>query len=177
MPGNQGGAMGKAIVLVLVMAFGGWWYFHAGRQMTEESIDEQYQVESHALANLDADYLCERMTGDYRQQGVSFTLAGTQREDFNKQQACDGMRESFRMFKRISALSNGALGLSFDNKVIEVALSPDRKTADVEAVATIRMGGRLLSKTHYVDRLVRRNGRILHASSQSKSWVYVPAGN
>lgn len=169
--------MGKWIVLALVAGYGAWWYFHAGRQMSEDAIEAQYAVEGQAMAKLDADYLCDRMADDFRHDAIAFTLNGTQREALDKQRSCEDLREGFRAFKRLNALTNGAMGLSVQHRIIEVALSDDRKTADVEAVATIRLGGRLLSKTHSIDRVVRRNGRILHAASQSKSWVYIPAAD
>lgn len=168
--------MGKAIVLMLVAMFGSWWFFHAGRQMTEESVRDQYDVEAHATAKMDADYLCDRLAGDYRHESLVFALAtGTERKSFGKQESCDEMREAFRVFKRLSALTNGAMGMSVENRIVEVSLSDDRKTADVEVISTIRLGGRLLGKTHGIDRLIRRNGRILHSEAKSKSWVYVPA--
>lgn len=168
--------MGKWILLVVVAAYGAWWYFHAGRQMDEDAIEAQYAVEGQAMAKLDADYLCSRMTDDFRHDAIAFTLNnGTQRETLDKERSCEDLREGFRAFKRLNALTNGAMGLAVEHRIIEVSLSDDRKTADVEAVATVRLGGRLLSKTHSVDQVVRRNGRILHAASNSKSWVYIPA--
>ncbi len=169
--------MGKWILLALVAAYGAWWYFHAGRQMSEDAIEAQYAVEGRAMAKLDADYLCSRMTDDFRHEAIAFTLNGTQRETLGKERTCEDLREGFRAFKRVNALTNGAMGLSFNHRIIEVTLADDRKSADVEAVATVRIGGRLLSKTHSLDRVVRRGGRILHQASQSKSWVYVPAAD
>jgi len=166
--------MGKWILLAIVAGYGAWWFFHAGRQMDEDAIEAQYDVEAHAIAKLDADYLCDRMTDDFQHEAVTFTLGGTQRETYDKLQSCDELRESFRVFKRLNALTNGAMSMSVDNRIVEVTLSKDRKSADVEAVAFVRLGGRLLSRSHGVDRVIRRNGRILHAESKSRTWVYVP---
>jgi len=167
--------MGKWILLALVAAFGAWWFFHHGRQMSEEGIEAQYDLEARAMAHLDAGYLCDRMADDYRHESVTFALNGTQRQRFDKQSSCDELREGFRVFKRLNALTNGAMGLSVENRIVEITLSDDRKTADVESIASVRLGGRLLSRSHSMDRVIRRNGRILHAASQSKSWLYVPA--
>lgn len=169
--------MEKWILLALVAGYGAWWWLHGGRTMSEDAIEAQYGVEAQAMARLDADYLCGRMTDDFRHDAIAFTLNGTQRETLDKARSCENLREGFRAFKRVNALTNGAMGLSFDHRIIEVSLADDRKSADVEAVATVRVGGRLLSKSHSVDRVVRRNGRILHETSQSKSWVYIPAAN
>lgn len=169
--------MGKWIALALVASFGAWWFFHAGRQMSEDAIEAQYAVEGHAMAKLDADYLCDRMADDFRHEAIAFTLNGTQRETLDKRRSCEDLREGFRAFKRVNALTDGAMGLSFDHRIIEVSLADDRKSAEVEAVATVRIGGRLLSKTHSIDRVIRRNGQILHEASQSKSWVYIPAAD
>jgi len=166
--------MGKWILLALVAGFGAWWSFHAGRQMDEDAIEAQYNVEAQAIAKLDADYLCDRMTDDFRHEAVTFTLGGTQRETHDKLRSCEELRESFRIFKRLNALTHGAMGMSVDNRIVEVRLSEDRKSAEVEAVALVHLGGRLLSRSHGVDRVIRRNGRILHAESKSRSWVYVP---
>ncbi|WP_158986632.1 hypothetical protein [Lysobacter panacisoli] len=168
--------MGKAILLLVVSLMGGVWFLHAGRLMTEKSIEEQYYVESSAMARFDADYLCDRLSDDFRHDSITFSLGGTQRETYDKQESCDVMREAFRDFKRLSALTNGRMGLSMENRIVEVSLSEDRKVAHVEAIGVVRLGGRMLSRSHYVDRLVRRNGRILHEASESKSWLYIPAG-
>lgn len=169
--------MGKKLLLAGLIAFGAWWHFHGGRQMSEESINAQFQAESAALAKFDGAFLCDQLDEAYRDEGVSFTLGGTQRHSRSKSDSCREMDEAFAAFKRLDALSEGAIRMSFDHRIIDVELSPDRKTAKIEAVGTIRMAGRLISKTHYVDELIRRNGQILHASSNSKSWVYVPTGN
>jgi len=167
--------MGKWILLALVAGFGAWWSFHAGRQLSEDAIEAQYNLDSAAMAKLDADYFCDRMTDDFQHEAVTFALNGTQRETLGKKDSCEGMREGFRAFKRLNALTNGAMGLSFENRVVEITVADDRKSADVETIASVRMGGRLLSRSHSVDRVIRRNGRILYEASKSKSWVYVPA--
>ena len=167
--------MGKWILLALVSAFGAWWFFHAGRQMSEDAIEAQYDLDSRALVKFDADYFCDRMADDYRHEAVTFGLNGTQRQTLDKHSSCEEMREGFRAFKRLNALTNGAIQLSFQNRIVEITLSDDRKTADVESISTVRMGRRLLSRSHSMDRVIRRNGRILHEATQSKSWVYVPA--
>ena len=166
--------MGKWILLALVAGYGVWWYAQGGRQMTEEAIEAQYDAEAHAIAKLDADYLCDRMTDNFRHEAVTFSPDGTRRETYDKPRSCEELRESFRIFKRLNALTNGAMGMSVDNRIVEVTLSEDRKSAEVEAVAFVRLGGRLVSRSHGVDRVIRRNGRILHAESKSRSWVYVP---
>jgi hypothetical protein len=169
--------MGKIVLLGALIAFGGAWYFHFARQMSREGIDAQYQAESAALAKLDAEFLCDQLADDYRDEGASFTLSGTRRHSRGKQESCNAVDGMFDDIRRINAIGGGAFGLSFEHRVLDVQLADDRKTATVEAIGTIRIAGRLLSKTQYVDRLIRRNGRILHAASTSKSWVYVPAGN
>ena len=167
--------MGKWILLALLASFGAWWFFHAGRQMSEDAIEDQYNLDSHPMAKRDPDSFCDRMTEDYRHEAVTFALDGTQRETYDKQRSCDELREGFRVFKRLNALTNGAMGLSFENRIVEITLADDRKSADVESISSVRMGRRLLSRSHSLDRVIRRNGRILHEASQSKSWVYVPA--
>lgn len=167
--------MGKVVLLVALVMFGGWWHFHASRQMTEASINEHYNVESRALGKLDAPFLCEQMSDDYRDTGISFTLSGTRRHSRGKEESCKDMTKFFGEVKRFSALTGGRLGFGFDHRVLEVKLSDDRKTAKVEAIGVISLAGRTISRTQYVEHLIRRNGRILRVQADSKSWVYLPA--
>lgn len=168
--------MGRIAILGALLALGASWHFHFGRQMSREGIDAQYHAEAAAFANLDATFLCDQLADDYRDEGVSFTLSGTRRHARGKRESCEAVEGMFSDIRRINALGGNAFGLSFEHRIIDVQLAEDGKTATVEAVGSIRGAGRLLSKTQYVDRLIRRNGRILHAASTSKSWVYVPAG-
>lgn len=169
--------MGKILLVGALLAFGGVWHFHFGRQMSREGIDAQYRAESAALADLDAGFFCDRLADDYQDEGVSFTLAGTRRHSRGRRESCEATEGAFDDIRRFNAIGGGAVGLSFEHRVLDVELADDRKTATVEAIGTIRFAGRLLSKTQYVDRLIRRNGRILRVASNSKSWIYVPAGN
>ena len=164
----------KKIVLLVVLAGLGWWYFVGGRTLTEEGVRKHYDEQSAAMARFDADALCAMLHDDYAGKEVSFTPAGTVKATVNRQQACDNIGMAFEPMKKLSGIAGGQAGISFVNKISKITLSDDGKTATVEGEGRFSIAGSLLIKSKYTEELVRHNGGILHLRSDAKSWLYSP---
>ena len=164
----------KKIVLLVILAGLGWWYFVGGRSLTEEGVRKHYDEQSSAMARFDAEALCAMLHDDYRATEVSITPAGTLKATVDRVQACDNIGAALEPMKNLSEMSGGQAGISFANNISKVTLSEDGKSATVEGEGRFSMAGALLIKSKYTEELVRRNGSILHLRSDAKSWLYPP---
>lgn len=160
--------MKKVIFVILVIA-AAVWYFDIGRKMTETSIRENYQSQREALNRFDAEPLCDAMDDEYR---AAVTVRGSAdgSKTMNKARACAELTRTLRRFKQLSERTGGMIEPDFEIKSIE--LSANRKSATVELTNAMRLGDMTLSRGHSVDHLIRRNGRILSASSEDTVRVY-----
>src|SRR5687768_5071129 len=86
--GPWGGNPVKKIVLLVVLAGLGWWYFVGGRTLTEEGVRKHYDEQSAAMARFDAEALCAMLHDDYKANEVSFTPAGPVKASVDRNQAC-----------------------------------------------------------------------------------------
>jgi len=164
----------KKIILLVVLAGLGWWYFVGGRTLSEASVRKHYDEQSAAMARFDAETLCAMLHDDYQANEVSFTPAGAVKASVDRDQACDNIGAALEPMKKLSEIAGGQAGISFVNKITKVTLSDDGKTATVEGEGRFSMAGSLLIKSKYTEELVRRNGSILHLRSDAKSWLYSP---
>lgn len=164
----------KKIVLLVVLAGLGWWYFIGGRTLTEEGVRKHYDEQSAAMARFDAEALCAMLHDDYEGKETSVTPMGTVKATVSRDQACDNLGAALEPMKKMSEMSGGQAGISYVNKITRVTLSDDGKTATVEGEGRFSMAGSLLIKAKYTEELVRRNGSILHLRSDAKSWLYSP---
>jgi hypothetical protein len=164
----------KKIVLLVVLAGLGWWYFIGARTLTEDGVRKHYDEQSAAMARFDTEALCAMLHDDYQAQEVSFTPAGAVKASVDRDQACDNIGAALEPMKKLSEIAGGQAGISFVNTISKVTLSDDGKTATVEGEGRFSMAGSLLIKSKYTEELVRTNGNILHLRSDAKSWVYSP---
>lgn len=167
--------MFKWIALAIAVAYGGWWYFHSSRVMDEKMIEDQYQRESMALARFDAAFLCNQLADDYRGTGIRFTLSGTQRFAKTKAETCTDVEAGLKQIKRVMTLSDGKFMPQYDNKIVDITLSPDRKSVTVQGIGSFYLSGRLVARSQFHDTLIRRMGRLRHAVSESQERVFIPA--
>lgn len=164
--------MKKLILLAILLA--AWWYFDGGRRMTEASIRENYQVEMDATDRFDAEWLCAHMADNYHLVDVAHGSGRPIETDLDKSRACSRLTSSMRRMKRLSDATDGALAMDTGFEIESITLSPDRKLATVEATSTMRLGDMTLARTKGIERLIRRNGRILSVGGETRSWVYSP---
>ena len=164
----------KKIMLLVVLAGLGWWYFVGGRTLSEEGVRKHYGEQSAAMARFDTEALCAMLHDDYHADEVSFTPAGPVKASVDRSQACDNIEAALGPMKKLSEMAGGQAGISFVNKIDKVTLSDDGKSATVEGEGRFSMAGSLLIKSKYTEELVRRNGSILHLRSDAKSWLYSP---
>lgn len=163
--------MKKVLLLVLALV-AAWWYFDGSRRMSEESIRAHYKEQLAAYDRHDAEALCKTMSDDYQAQSIVFTPDGSKRQTHRRDEACREITRGLDAFRQLSQASAGMLSLRIDMQIGKIDLSPDRKTAVVESVSTMKLGEMLVMRTRSSETLIRRMGRITSRGGESKSWVY-----
>lgn len=163
----------KAIVALVLAGFA-WWYFDAGRRMTEAEIRAAYETDMEAMRRYDADALCERLSSDFSAEQTTQQGGDTVEEHYGKAEFCELFRHSVDTMKRLSEASHGRFSLDVQQEIKNIELSVDRKHATVQTVSTIRLGDMTLARDRSTEHLIRRNGRILSTGGEILSWAYVP---
>jgi hypothetical protein len=163
--------MKKVILLVIVIA-AAVWYFDISRKMTETSIRESYQAQVEALQRFDAEPLCDALDDSYTASIVMRGSSGAPAKAQDKAGACAELTKTMRRLKMLSERTAGMLEPDYDFEIESITLSSDRKLATVEVTSAMRFGDMTLARSHSVDHLIRRNGRIRNASSEETVWAY-----
>ena len=162
----------KKLVMLAILAGLLIWYFDLSRRMTEELIAEAYREQVKAFHDSNSELLCSRMSDDYRLVDVTYAPDGQESRSYDRGEACREMTTAVETFGKLSGATGGLLQPTFEVEIKRIELSPDRKSATVEAVSTLRVGEMLMARTRGKDRLIRRVGRILSQGGESKTWVY-----
>lgn len=165
--------MTKVIVLLVLAGFA-WWYFDAGRRMTEVEIRAAYDTDMDALRRFDADALCDRLSSDFSAEQTTRQGGQSVEQHYGKTELCEQFHQSVDTMKRLSAASHGRFTLDIQQDIKEIELSVDRKHATVQTVSTIRLGDMTLARDRSTEHLIRRNGRILSTGGEIRSWAYTP---
>ncbi|RNF85376.1 hypothetical protein [Montanilutibacter psychrotolerans] len=164
----------KTFGLLLVLAALALWYFDASRKLSQDTVRAAYDEHIEAFHKGQPELLCLRMTPDYRIVDVTVGQDGTVRSEMGRDEACRKTHEAIAIFGRLGALSGGSLVPEIDVEIQSIELSPDRKSATVQSVSTMRMAGRPVMRTRAIDHLIRRTGRVLSRGGESRTWAYLP---
>lgn len=161
----------KQVVLLVIVIAAAVWYFDIGRKMTDASIRDSYRTQLEALNQFDAQPLCAALDEHYTANvTVRGSTAGPKTQD--KTGTCADLTRTLHRLKLLSDRTGGMLEADFELEIESLQLSTDRKSATVEISTAMRLGDMTLSRSRSVDHLIRRNGRILSASSEDTLWVY-----
>lgn len=163
----------KKILLVIVVIAVAVWYFDISRKMTDASIRESYQTQVEALQRFDAKPLCDALDDSYR---ATVTTRGGARASAarDKAGACAELTRSMRRMKTLSDRTGGLLEPDYDVEIKSIVLADDRKSATVEIASVMRIGDMTLARSHSVEHLIRRLGRIRSVQSEETVWAYRP---
>jgi hypothetical protein len=158
----------KKIILLVIVIAASVWYFDLSHKMTEAAIRKSYQTQFEALQRFDPKPLCDVLDENYTATVTTHSVAQAK----DKASACAELTRSLRRLKTLSDRTAGLLEPDYDFEIKSITLSADRKLATVEISSTMRLGDMTLARSHSVDHLIRRNGRIRNASSEETVWAY-----
>jgi hypothetical protein len=164
----------KAIVLAILLAIGGWWYFIGGRTLTPEQVTAFYRDYEAATLNREPDKLCAMLADDFSSEAaVRVTGQPRPRVDIlNKEETCESLRHTYAAWEEIGQKMGGMLQLDSNYTLRNIQIAKNRKQATVEVQSSLDIGGSIMSmRSRTQDTLVRRNGKVLLLRSEGTGQV------
>jgi Domain of unknown function (DUF4440) len=162
----------RTLLLIVVLAVVGWYYFIGGRRISEDQLSAFYQKQTEATLSRNPEALCVLLADDFEghSSGVVYgqRVAVTQ----NKEQTCDSYRQMYSGIAEIGDKLGGIAQLDYQHDIDEVSISADRKSATASVRYTLNVAGSVMRyRGRSKDILVRRAGRVLLQSSEEESSV------
>jgi hypothetical protein len=160
------------LLLIVVLAVIGWYYFIGGRRISEDQISAFYQKQTEATLSRSPEALCALLADDFEgsSSGVVYgqRVAVTQ----NKEQTCESYRQMYSGIAQIGDKLGGMAQLDYQHDVDEVSISADRKSATASVRYTLNVAGSVMRyRGRSTDTLVRRTGRVLLQRSEEEASV------
>ena len=158
-----------AVVVLLVMVFGGQLLRVEMSKLDEDLVYEYYQKNINATRLFNAKALCDMMDAEYRAVDVSKTPRGEERTEMNRDQACQSTHDSMRtMYELLAKLR---IEPEFKYTIESVTLSPDSKQATVKLRASMRIGKKLSVTSSGTETLVRRMRGVRSLGSETRTTI------
>lgn len=166
--------MKKLVMLVLVAAVGGWWYFSGARKLSDENVKDFYRNIEIATLERKPEVLCALLADDFESTGT-VTIGGqgqVQAGVQNKAQTCEGYQKLYESWDKLGEKMDGILQLDSKYTIHNISISPDSKTAIVDMSSSLDVGGSIMNITaRSTDTLIRKNGKVLMLRSEGKGSV------
>jgi hypothetical protein len=132
--------MFKAMALVAAACAALWYFWIDGSKLDEPMVRAFYDQQAHATYSRDPEALCKQngkkvvVTQETRMSGQTKTVTMT------REQACEGARKMFEFFDQVGEKAGGMLTIEYSYELHRVEIAPNRKSAEVEMVSTLKMG-------------------------------------
>ena len=154
--------MKKLLLLVVLVGGGGWWYFIGGRTITEDHVNRFYEEYQAATLDRKPEVLCAMLAADFQGTGSVEVGGQTRQATQNKDEACKGFTDTYAIIEKLGEKMGGIMQLDSSYKISSIEIQPDRKSAIVEYVTSMDVGGTVMNiRSRDKDTLIRRNGKVL----------------
>ncbi len=161
-----------AVVAGLVV---GWFYLIDGSKLDEQMVQDFYKLQQHNTYKRDPEALCKQLGGKLKLHQESLIAGKTQVVDMNKNQACDSLRESFKMFEEMGEKAGGMLTIEYSYEITRLELAPNKKSATVDVTSTLKMGEAFLqffhTSTERIERSMRRTQLVASDDKLRMRWT------
>jgi hypothetical protein len=162
----------KKLILIGLIAAGGWWYFVGGRTLTDEQVRTFYQDVERATLMREPERLCESLAEDFQSDDVASVGGRREKSSHNKTQTCDGYRDLYKSFDMIGTQMGGMVQLDSRYEIHSIQISPDGKNATADVSTSLDVAGSIMNiRWRSTDTLIRRNGKVLVLRSQGKGSI------
>jgi hypothetical protein len=162
----------KKLILAVLVAGLGWWWFIGGRQVNEEHVHDYYRLVDRATGMRDPKQHCDLLHDDFQSSGVVSTAAGRMTSSVDKKQSCEAYVQLYDTFEKLGAKMGGIVQLDSHYEIHSIEISPDRKTANVDLSYSLDVAGSLMNiRSRSTDTLVRRNGQMLMLRSEGRGTI------
>jgi hypothetical protein len=164
--------MKKLLVLAVLGIGGGWWYFVAGRTLTEAQVRTFYAEMERATLERKPDELCKVMSEDFEGIVTTRVQGEDQTQTLNKDQTCESFVETYKLFDKIGEKMGGLVQLDSSSEIHSIDLSDDKKRAIVDISTKLVVGGSIMTaRSRSVDTLIRRNGKVMIQRSDARQSI------
>ena len=162
----------KRLVLVVLIAAGTWWYFVAGRKLSDDEVRGFYRNVEIATLERKPEDLCSLHATDFESTGTVVIAGQSHTQAQNRAQTCEAYRQLYASFEKLGEKMGGILQLDSDYTIHSIAIATDSKTATVDISNSLDAGGSLMKiRSRSTDTLIRRNGKVLLLRSEGKGSV------
>jgi len=151
----------KQIAIAVALCVGAWYFFIGGRKLDDAMVRQYYEKEAHAIYSRDAEKLCEQLSKKAVIQSKTVMMGRTQETTSDREQACESMRKTFKMFESAGERMGGILTIEYEYHIDRVEIASDRKSATVEGTSVLKMGEAAMQfKSSFTQRLERELGKM-----------------
>lgn len=164
--------MKKLILIAPLVAAAGWWYFVEGRTLTEDNVLAFYKQQEAATLSRHPEELCALLDDDFQAVGVSVFQDQERNDRVDKEQTCQSARNLYKSFDDLGDKMGGILQLDYGYSIHKIDISPDKKSATVDASYSLDVAGSIMNiRSRGIDTLIRRNGKMLMLRSEGKGSI------
>lgn len=164
----------KALLLVVVIAVGAWWYLIGGQKLSEADVRGFYRDYEAAMLERKPDALCALLAEKFESTGVVMSGGASRSTSQTRGQACDSYRDMYAVWDTLGEKMGGTLQLDSDYKIIDLQIAPDARSATVEITSSLDVAGSVMNlKSHTRDTLIKKNGKVLILKSEGTGSVGV----
>lgn len=162
--------MFKPILFIALVGAGGWWYFHAGRIISEQDVQTFYEQQERAMLSRDPEALCHLLDKDFEGKAVTAVRGEMRTDRQNKTQVCTAYTDMYQGFERLGEKMGGMLQLDHKYSLDRVEIARDRKSATVDTTYALDVAGSIMNiRGTSTDTLVRRNGSVYMLRSEGRA--------
>ena len=152
----------KKLVLLALVAAVAWWYFVAGRQLSEDHVKGFYRDLEVATLERRPQDLCSLLADNFESTGTVAVAGRVHTGAQDKAQTCEGYRSLYESWEKLGEKMGGTLQLDSSYTIHSIAISADNKAATVDVSSSLDVAGSIMNiRSRSTDTLIRRNGKVL----------------
>ena len=160
----------KAIVLVLILAAGLWYYFIGGRKMDEQMVRDYYRAQAHEVLSRNPKGQCNLLSSKLKAQLRSRIGGQVQDVTLDKAQLCKQLADQAKFFEEVGDKAGGILTIEYHYDIKNINLAGDKKSAEVNVVSTLKMGEAFMEITSVSnERLERHLGKVQMVAADAQT--------
>lgn len=164
--------MVRKLLVVLVLAVIALVAHDNGRRISEADVHAHYRQQMQALAAFDSEAICRPMAPDYQVRNIEHTGGDTLRQTWDRAGSCRQMEDAMALMRVLHNQTGGLMAIDFNYEITRIDIAPGGRRATVEATATARIAGTLLTRSRSKGELSRSLWRVRDHGGQVQSWNY-----
>lgn len=151
----------KKILLLIVLASVGAWYYVNSSKINEAHVNTYYQNMEAATLERKPEAICKLFADDF-QSVATVTMAGQRQTDtMDKAKMCQSSRDLYAGWDKLAQQTGRTIQLSSEYTIHSIEIAHDKRSATVDITSVIDVGGIMKVRSRSTDQLIRKNGNVL----------------